>query len=251
MLPLMRRATGRAGLRRADLTRSIRLPESAIPPYVLNAVCHPGFWDDPEWLQVARTLDLPLEENNRHRKHFEWTQCVFGLERLGVLGPRARVLGVRPGHERVLFYLANRSDLTVASDLYSGEFMTGPAAEADPGFMTEPEHYAPFPYKHDRLKVMPADGCYLPFAPSSFDVVYSLSSIEHFGGHDAATIAMREMARVIRPGGIVCVATELVLDGGPHHAFFTPEELQRYVIDRVRARSRRAPPLRVSAGAAG
>jgi SAM-dependent methyltransferase len=231
MLALMRGAARRAGLRRADLIHAIPLPERAVPPYVLNAVCHPEFWKDPEWLQGIRTLDLPLRDDQRHRKHFEWAQCVFGLERLGVLGPRARVLGVGAGHERVLFYLANRSALTVAADLYSGAFVAGPAAEADPGFLADPERYAPFPYKHDHLQVTPADACHLPFAASSFDVVYSLSSIEHFGGHEAAAVAMREMARVVRPRGVVCVATELVLAGGPHPEFFTPDELQHYVVD--------------------
>lgn len=230
-LSFARALARRAGVRRSDLTRSFHLPDRAVPPYVLNAVCHPDFWEDPEWMQVARALDLPPGDGQLHRKRFEWTQCVFGLERLGVLGPRTRVLGVGAGHERVLFYLANRSALTVATDLYSGDFVGGPAAEADPGFLQEPERYAPFPYRHDHLQVMRADGLNLPFPAASFDVVYSLSSIEHFGGHDAATIAMREMARVLRPGGIACVATELIVAGPPHPEFFTAEELQHHVID--------------------
>jgi SAM-dependent methyltransferase len=231
MVAPLRRVARRAGLRRSDITRSIPVPDRAVPPYILNAVCHPRFWDDPEWLQVARALDLPLSDDRWHRKRFEWTQCVFGLERLGMLGPSARVLGVGAGHERVLFYLANRSAVTVATDLYSGAFTGGPAAEADPEFLTDPDRYAPFPYKRDHLRVMQADGCNLPFAAGSFDVVYSLSSIEHFGGHEAATVAMREMARVLRPGGVACVATELVLAGGPHPEFFTLDELQHHVID--------------------
>jgi SAM-dependent methyltransferase len=231
MVARLRRAARRTGLRRSDITRSIPVPEHAVPPYVLNAVCHPDFWDDPEWLQVGRALDLPLDGGRWHRKRFEWTQCVFGLERLGVLGPQARVLGVGAGHERVLFYLANRSALTVATDLYEGAFVDGVDTSADPGFLSDPARYAPFPFRHDHLTVMQADGLALPFDPGSFDVVYSLSSIEHFGGHDAATIAMREMARVLRPGGIACVATELVLAGGPHHEFFTPDELQHHVVD--------------------
>ena len=41
---------------------------------------------------------------------------------------------------------------------------------------------------------------------------------------------MREIGRVLRPGGIACVATELILDGGPHEEFFTWEDLDRWVI---------------------
>ena len=158
-------------------------------------------------------------------------QCVFGLERLGALGPQATVLGVGAGHERVLFYLANRSAMTVATDLYTGAFTDSPAAEADPDFARDPERYAPFPFRRDHLAVLRADGTRLPFQANAFDAVYSLSSIEHFGGHAAAGLAMREMARVLKPGGIACVATELVLAGGEHPEFFTPQALQEHVVE--------------------
>ena len=38
------------------------------------------------------------------------------------------------------------------------------------------------------------------------------------------------MSRVLVPGGIACVATELVLEGGPHPAYFTLDHLYEYVI---------------------
>jgi SAM-dependent methyltransferase len=138
---------------------------------------------------------------------------------------------VGAGHEVVLYYLANRTAATVATDLYAGDFTTSPAAEADREFLKDPAHFAPFAYSQERLLGLPADGCSLPFKDGSFDVVYSLSSIEHFGGHQNATRAMQEMCRVLNPGGIVCVATELVLEGGQHPAYFTPEDLVRYVIE--------------------
>jgi SAM-dependent methyltransferase len=221
------RGARRVGVRRNEIIRALPVPEKAVPPYRLNAVCHPDFWDDPEWLMVLRQLDL----DQVHRKAWEWTQCIFGLERLGVLGPETRALGVGAGHEVVLFYLANRCARVVATDVYEGDFSTSLAAEADASFLVDPERYAPFPYRRDHLEVMRADGTHLPFADGEFDVVYSLSSIEHFGGHEAATQAMREMSRVIRPGGTVCVATELLLQGAEHDEFFTRDELQRYVIE--------------------
>jgi len=96
---------------------------------------------------------------------------------------------------------------------------TAPAQEADPAFLKDPARFAPFVYDQRRLLALPADGCYLPFQSGSFDVVYSLSSIEHFGGHQRASEAMREMNRLLSPGGTACVATELVLEGGPHPAY--------------------------------
>ena len=196
----------------------------------LNAVCDPCFWRDGEWRTYGRALGLAQDEGWYHRKAWEWTQCVYGLERLHALGRDKTVLGIGAGHECVLYYLANRSAATVATDLYAGDFTGSPAGEADPAFLEDPSQFAPFVYDKDRLLPLPADGCHLPFASASFDVVYSLSSIEHFGGHERASDAMREIGRVLVPGGIACVATELILDGGPHPAYFTMEHLYEYVI---------------------
>jgi SAM-dependent methyltransferase len=196
----------------------------------LNGLCRPDAWDDAEWRQFGRALDLPQDDGWYHRKAWEWTQCVYGLEQLQALGPRKRVLGVGAGHECVLYYLANRSAQTVATDLYAGDFTTKGAAEADPTFLRDPARFAPFPYKTEHLLALPADGCSLPFPDGSFDVVYSLSSIEHFGGHARAAESMREMGRVLQPGGIACIATELVLAGGAHPEYFTWEDLEDWVI---------------------
>jgi SAM-dependent methyltransferase len=196
----------------------------------LNRLCHPDSWEDPEWRIWSRALGLSQEEGYYHRKAWEWAQCIYGLERLGALGPSTRVLGVGAGHETVLYYLAGRCGLTVATDLYSGEFTATIGSEADPSFLRDPGRFAPFRYPSDRLVPLPADGCDLPFADGSFDVVYSLSSIEHFGGHAKASEAMREICRVLRPRGIACVATELILAGGDHPEYFTWDQLDAWVV---------------------
>jgi SAM-dependent methyltransferase len=200
----------------------------------LSRLCRADVFDDPEWQTWWRALAIP-PDTCKHRKAFEWVQCIYGLESLGALGSECTVLGVGAGHEYPLYYLANRSKLTVATDLYTfaGDDWTDVlAAEADPSFLTEPERFAPFAYRRTSLLPMIADGRQLPFADAAFDVVFSLGSIEHFGGdeHAGAAAAMAEMGRVLRPGGVACVATEYVLAGGPHHEFFLPGELLRDVI---------------------
>ncbi len=56
----------------------------------LNRICRPDVWEDPEWLGVLRALDLRPEIV--HRKAFEWAHCIYGLDRLGMLGPERSVL---------------------------------------------------------------------------------------------------------------------------------------------------------------
>jgi hypothetical protein len=99
-----------------------------------------------------------------------------------------------------------------------------PGSRANPDILSHPEAYAPFPYRRDRLTFMRMDGRHLEFADATFDIAYSLSSIEHFGGMEGAVATLREMTRVLKPGGVLALATEYVLDGPPHEETFRPDE---------------------------
>lgn len=48
-----------------------------------------------------------------------------------------------------------------------------------------------------------ASGLHLPFAPGIFDVVIASEVFEHIADHD---VAVREIARVIKPGGVLAVS---------------------------------------------
>ena len=227
----LRRATaGDDGVRTSRLDAA----EAAAPPTqtrsALNRLCRPDAWSDPAWAMFNRTLGLPDGAHRFHRKAFEWTQCVYGLEELHALGEGRRALGVAAGHECVLYYLANRCAEVVATDLYRGSFAGGPAQEADDAFLRDPARYAPFPFRTAALRGIPADALALPFADATFDVAFSLSSIEHFGGHEGSRAGVREIARVLRPGGVACISTEWILEGGEHPEFFTPRAFEDVVL---------------------
>ncbi len=53
----------------------------------------------------------------------------------------------------------------------------------------------------DRVTVRTADARHLPFPDESFDVVFSLFCIHNIDGEPAQAAALREVARVLRPGG--------------------------------------------------
>jgi SAM-dependent methyltransferase len=69
------------------------------------------------------------------------------------------------------------------------------------------------------------NGTALGLRTATFDVAYSLSSIEHFGGLAGARAAVEEMARAVRPGGLVVVATEWLVRGPVRDEVFTPEQV--------------------------
>ncbi len=202
------------------------LPEPSVVPVdtQLCELANPAKWDNAEWLDILRSLGLSDDKRAMHRKPYEFTQLIYGCRTLGVLTPETRVLSVGAGHEQVLYWLANQVRLVMATDLYAGVWQNIQGREGDPAVIWRPEDYAPFAYRRDRLVFLPMDGRQLAFPDATFDVAYSLSSIEHFGIMAGAAATMAEMARVLKPGGVLALATEYVLSGPPHDETFQPDE---------------------------
>ncbi len=209
-------------------------PASTRVPYdvQLCELANPAKWDNPEWMALLSSLkSVPLDKESMHRKGYEYAQTLFGLRRLGRLAADARVLSVGAGHEPLLYWLANEVDRVVASDMYDISWGGALAGEGDAAVLNRPQDYAPFDYRRDRLAFVKVDGRYLAFHDASFDIVYSLSSIEHFGGFEGAAAAVDEMARVLKPGGVLALATEYILSGPQHHEAFMAADIHR-LIDR-------------------
>jgi SAM-dependent methyltransferase len=196
----------------------------------LCELANPAKWDNPEWMAMLEELQLPAAPKMAmHRKAYEFTQAIWGLQRLDALTPDAVVLSVGAGHESLVYWLANRVAHVVATDLYPGEWLASRSAEGDVRVITHPEEFAPFPYRRERLRFLQMDGRYLAFKSGTFDVAYSLSSVEHFGGWEGARRAVEEMARVVRKGGLIVLATEWCLSGPPHEEVFQPDEFRRLI----------------------
>ena len=222
----------RAGERRVNIVRGLALSDEFERRWrwmprdtQLCELANPAKWDNEEWLDLLRSLGLSDDRLVMHRKPYEFTQLLYGCRRLGVLRDDACYLSVGAGHEHVLYWLANHVERVVATDMYEGVWQDERAREGDPIVLQNPEQYAPFPYRRDHLEFMRMDGRSLKFADDTFDVTYSLSSIEHFGGFDGAAQTVREMARVLKPGGVLALATEYVIAGPPHEETFQPAEV--------------------------
>jgi SAM-dependent methyltransferase len=225
-----------AGETRAGVIRSLALSEefgrraTGVPrDCQLCELANPAKWDNGEWLDILRSLGLADDKLSMHRKPYEFAQLIYGCRRLGVLTERAAVLSVGAGHELILYWLANHVARVVATDMYEGVWTDIQGQEGNPVVLERPEDFAPFPYRRDRLTFLRMDGRTLSFDDNTFDIAYSLSSIEHFGGLGDAIAATREMARVLRPGGVLALATEYVLAGPPHDETFQPAEIDTLV----------------------
>lgn len=195
-----------------------------VPRDGLNLLCDISDWRDGRMLHYLAQIREPVRI---HRKAWEFGKLLAAFEKLGVMQPDAVGLSVGAGTERPLFYLASTVKKMIASDLYVEQLGTwGWGA----GFLENPAAHSPFPYREEGLEVVNMSGLDLRYPDDTFDFVYTLSSIEHFGGHEAARQCMREMARVVRPGGVVCVVTELQLSVASAPDIFTYPDLEEYLI---------------------
>jgi SAM-dependent methyltransferase len=107
--------------------------------------------------------------------------------------------------------------------------------EAPADFIRNPEKYSEQEYNHQKLTVLNMDGKKLSFDSDRFDVVFSFSSIEHFGGqkHSGALESVREMGRVLKAKGIAIVATEFILNNKDHNEYFNERTIYSDLIDKL------------------
>ncbi len=208
----------------------------------LNELTNPDKWRDREWLRVHLELEtysvdkhcFSKDREMAYRKGWEWTQALYGLQLLGAIQPQAKALGVGAGHEPVLFFLADRIAAVAGTDLYgNANWSAAGGKEADKAILEDASRFCPRSFNPTRLKLMVMDGTRLEFAEDSFDFVWSLSSIEHFGSHEAARQSVREMGRVTKPGGFVVVATEFIIGppGKDHPEYFTRANFDKFVLN--------------------
>jgi SAM-dependent methyltransferase len=182
---------------------------------------------DPLWQELQLELCPDWKKNGAiHRKHWEWGLGLYGLQKLGCIRPDAEALSVGAGVEWPLYYFANRVRHVHAIDLYDDTHFEG----LDPTVPSNAERAAPFPYRREALSFTRMDALDLQFPDDTFDFVFTFSSIEHFGGHGGTALAMQEIARVLKPGGVAVVSTEIVLHGRDPE-FFTADEIAPCFVD--------------------
>jgi SAM-dependent methyltransferase len=137
--------------------------------------------------EAAWRIWMPLDVDRV--RELPWTGA-----RIRAARPR-RVLDVA-SPKLLACWLAERTDAeVVGTDLWKTEIEAWRALTdaADPSGR-----------RWRRLRLEPADGTALRYEDASFDAAYSSSVIEHIPG-DGDTRAMAELARVLRPGGVLAL----------------------------------------------
>jgi SAM-dependent methyltransferase len=158
---------------------------------------------------------------------------LIAMKRFNKLNEHSLVLGVAVGTEPIPFYLANKVKHVYATDLYGELEKWNKSAPSN--FLNNPHKYAPFPYREDALTVLKMDGTKLEFPSETFDIAFSFSSIEHFGGrnHAGAFQSMKEIERVLKKDGIAVIATEYIINDKDHPEFFNRKTIYSDLIDKL------------------
>lgn len=178
-------------------------------------LCDLRDFDDPQLrAKIAEIVAPGLTAHERlHRKFWEYAMLALYLEEVGAIHEQAEALAVAAGHEEPLYWMANRVRRMLATDIYGeGDFAE---REATGTMLTDPAAFAPYPYREHHLEARSMDAIALDLPGDSFDIVFSLSSIEHFGSPTDIAKAAREMARVLRPGGHLVIVTECFVGSHP------------------------------------
>jgi len=161
---------------------------------------------------LVRRPYLPQSGASRRvQKGWEWTQTIWASSSWECCSrPIAR--SVWSGRECVIFWLGDRLRRVVATDLYGNAHWSSKGGqEADSAVVENPQAFCPRPIRSEAIEFRSMDGTDLSYPDGTFDIAWSLSSIEHFGSLERSSDAVREMARVMRPGGVLALATEYIL----------------------------------------
>ncbi len=187
---------------------------------VLSKACDAEDFFDPVLLDAIATI---RQVPSLHRKQWEYAILVRNMGACGALHDQADALGLACESEPAIFHAATKARSVLATDLYAG---SNDPAQWRAGQLREADVFerSPFPYPRERLTVKTMDMRKIEAKDESFDLVWSSSSIEHLGSTAEIRASLREVARVLRPGGVHLFTTEWKLCGGfsyfPHGFIF-------------------------------
>lgn len=171
----------------------------------LNKICNVE--DFTSKFEIDTHIAFPhIPGDIRYRKYWEWMIAYKALTKQDSIWRLFdSVLGVGAGYEAPVFAFTQWDMEVHATDIY---LTPGWDDYAPADFMLNPDKYAPFPYNRQRLIIQHMDARDLRYPDCYFDGVFSSSSIEHFGTLTDMIQASKEMARVVKPGGVIALTTE-------------------------------------------
>jgi SAM-dependent methyltransferase len=169
-------------------------------------------------------------------RQWQWAMALRALDEAGVAGDGHWIAGIGAGTEATTFALARRGAHVVAVDRYLARTPWSAAAPA--GMLVDPARHCLLDMPRGHVIAVHSNAVRLNLPSSAFDGVFCCGTLEHLGSFDAVALATREIARILKPGGVAVIATEMRIDGpsdldGFHDdvLLFTSALIQRHVVE--------------------
>ncbi len=174
------------------------------PPEYNPPICtiyNPSFHRDPLWKKCQDELELNDSQQWQHN------HILYALRKTNLIRPDAVGLSIACGHEKMLYYLTHHIGMVHGCDIYDGQ-----SGFQDEDMQNDPDKFAPFEYCREKLKISQGDVTRsLPYDDSTFDFAWSVSAIEHFGSDASKKAAVKNISRVLKPGGMGIFSTEFII----------------------------------------
>jgi SAM-dependent methyltransferase len=218
-----RKAPAKSGAGRSGYCKACNLEDFARPEF-------------SDFIRSAFLHDLVRHgeafPRGHERRHY-WRTALLArtLADHGVLGPDAEVLGVGAGNEPAVFWLTNKARRVFAADRY---LEPGSLAQAQcGGMMAAPDRHWPASWNRRRLVVQHMPPHDLRFPDESLDAAFAVGVLDDCHADELLGRTLDELARVLRPGGVLSLTFELRLEGPPAGAgprLFGEEEVMELLL---------------------
>lgn len=188
--------------------------------------------DAEEAVRVGSTVDDGVPDAKR------WTYAMLlrALDCAGAASAGRMVAGIGAGTEPTIFALARRGAIVFPADRYLQR--TRWSDEAPAGMLVDPSHYSPLDFPAGHVLPVHSSALKLNLPSNAFDAVFGATPFEHLGSLENVAIAAREIARVLKPGGVASLAVEFRVDGPADRRgfdaatlLFTHPAIGKYIVD--------------------
>lgn len=153
-----------------------------------------------------------------------------------LLGPGKLVCGVGAGTGPATFAMAERGCVVLATDRYLDITPRSDAAPA--AMMVRPWQYTHRAYARGGVIPIHSDPRALRLPSNHVDGVYASGEIARLGSPGSLAAAMEEIARILKPGGVVSLTAEFLLEGPNGSGTFddaflllTPDMIRKYIVE--------------------
>ena len=164
---------------------------------------------DPRFDPVIRK-DLKIRYH-LHPRTWEFVMGFLALEKYKMLESNRRGISFGSGREPLIFAVATRVEFLCVTDFYGESSVWDTAATGDAhSFVLG---VAPIDFDSSRIEVRSMDMREVAYPDGSFDFAYSISAFEHIGVDADFLSHLREVRRVLKPGGVYVLTTELRIGG--------------------------------------